>query len=302
MKIWRTAAGYLAAQGLAVAVWWCALIFVPASRTYFLLDTHSGNSLLAFWLADVGLIVVGSGLASGLLWRNKVLAPLVVAFVCGAVSYATLYCLGLAYFNDKGWLGVALMLPAMLWSSVFAFAVSPLSQGMFRTSRQGSTGWLLAKTLLQIAVVWTLILFVLPYWILLLEDKVGVQRVAWTGQKLLAIALFIGISSIGLAGAYTMSKVGRGTPLPVDAPSRLVVAGVYRYVRNPMAISGIGQGLAVSLYHGSFFLWVYALIGAFAWQLIFRPLEEEDLLQRFGADYQAYMQAVRCWRPRLRPY
>jgi protein-S-isoprenylcysteine O-methyltransferase Ste14 len=99
-----------------------------------------------------------------------------------------------------------------------------------------------------------------------------------------------------------MSRVGRGTPLPLDAATRLVVSGIYEHVRNPMAISGIGQGLAVALFLGSPLVAVYALMGATLWQFVFRPLEEADLRKNFGADYENYCRAVRYWIPNRQPF
>jgi protein-S-isoprenylcysteine O-methyltransferase Ste14 len=69
-----------------------------------------------------------------------------------------------------------------------------------------------------------------------------------------------------------------------------------------MAISGVGQGLAVGLFLGSPLVLIYALMGGLIWQLIFRPLEEADLLEHFGVDYEMYRSEVHCWIPRLRPY
>ena len=45
-------------------------------------------------------------------------------------------------------------------------------------------------------------------------------------------------------------REGLGTPAPVAAPTRLVVGGVYRYVRNPMylAVTAIIVGEALLLY------------------------------------------------------
>jgi len=69
-----------------------------------------------------------------------------------------------------------------------------------------------------------------------------------------------------------------------------------------MAISGIGQGLAVALFLGSPLMAIYALMGATLWQFIFRPLEEEDLRKHFGADYENYCENVRCWIPNRHPF
>jgi protein-S-isoprenylcysteine O-methyltransferase Ste14 len=147
-----------------------------------------------------------------------------------------------------------------------------------------------------------LILFVFPTLIVQVETKLGIPQFTFPFQKTLAVILFLAISSLGVSGAYTMAKIGRGPPLPLDTASRLVVAGIYSFVRNPMAISGIGQGLAVGLFLGSPLVLLYALMGGVIWQLIFRPLEEQDLSENFGADYEAYRKNVRCWIPRLKPY
>lgn len=302
MKIRFTAAIYFALQGIAVVAWWLVLFFVPASRKYFQLEANSEASLLAFWLADLSLLGIGSLAASGLCFFESRHASIALWFVVGAISYATFYCLAFAFFTDSGWLGVALMFPAMTWSGNFAIVLSSIGNLMFRQSKESSTVWILSKTFIQIAVVWTLILVVFPYFITILEDKLGISRPTFPFQKIIAAVIFIGISFIGLKSSYTMSKIGKGTPLPLDATNNLVVAGMYSYVRNPMAISGIGQGIAVALFLGSPLVFVYAVMGAFIWQFIFRPLEEEDLRIKFGADYENYRENVRCWIPRRRPF
>ena len=302
MKIRHTAAIYFALQGIAVVAWWILLFFVPASRKYFQLENTSETSLLAFWLADLLLLGIGSLIAGWLCFQDSRHAPAASWFVTGAVSYATLYCLAFAFFTNLGWLGVTLMLPAMLWSGCCSIALSSVGDLMFRPAKTSSTSWLLIKTFVQIAVVWSLILFIFPHLIMILEDKLGVSRFSFLFQKIIAAIIFVGISLIGLTSAYTMSRIGRGTPLPLDATTKLVIKGTYSFVRNPMAISGVGQGLAVGLFLGSPLVLIYALMGAFIWQFIFRPLEEEDLRKRFGADYESYCRQVRCWIPRVKPY
>ncbi len=66
-----------------------------------------------------------------------------------------------------------------------------------------------------------------------------------------------------------------------------------------MAIAGIGQGIAVAMLFQSLPLLVYALLGAVVWQLVVRPIEERDMVRRFGEPYEIYRKRVRCWIPTL---
>jgi protein-S-isoprenylcysteine O-methyltransferase Ste14 len=70
-------------------------------------------------------------------------------------------------------------------------------------------------------------------------------------------------------------------------------------VRNPMAVAGLGQGIAVGLLYLSLPIMFYCLLGALVWHLVIRPIEEENLLSRFGSRYAEYRRDVRCWMPRV---
>lgn len=300
-KVRRAAAVYFAIQGIGVILWWMLLVFVPESRLVFVLEGNRETSLLAFWLPDLLLIGPGSfSAALFIFFRWKYTEP-VIWLVTGAVAYATLYTLAFVLMTDRGWLGVVMMIPAMLWSGVFAAALT-VGEGMFRQARATSERYVLLKTFTQIAIVWTLILVVFPYLITLVEGKLGIPRLEFAYQRPIAVIVFILVSSIGVWSAIVMSRIGKGTPLPLDHAAELVVVGPYRYVRNPMALSGIGQGLAAALFLGSPLVALYALMGSLIWQLIFRPLEEDDLELRFGPPFLEYRSAVKCWLPRPKPY
>jgi len=95
---------------------------------------------------------------------------------------------------------------------------------------------------------------------------------------------------------------GRGTPAPVAPTERLVIGGLYRYVRNPMYLAVVavitGQGLAL----GQPVLLGYA---AAVWVTVasfVRCYEEPALARQFGEQYRAYRRAVPAWRPRTRPW
>ena len=127
----------------------------------------------------------------------------------------------------------------------------------------------------------------LPYWIFM--------------RALGAVLLVAGL--IALVGAFVRFVVeGLGTPAPVAAPDRLVVGGVYRYVRNPMYVAVLVAIVGQALLLGRLVLLLYA---AGAWLLVaafVRFYEEPTLTSRFGAEYEAYRRAVPAWWPRLRPW
>ena len=99
-----------------------------------------------------------------------------------------------------------------------------------------------------------------------------------------------------------MTIAGGGTPLPVDAPQRLVCAGPYAYVRNPMAIAGLGQGASVAVLLQSPEVAAYVVVGMLVWNFFVRPEEERYMSHIFGAEFEHYRRAVKCWVPRFRRY
>src|SRR5687768_911577 len=87
----RMAGGYYVLQGVGVVAWWAMLVAAPQYRRYFVFEPNSETSLLAFWLADLFLLGVGSVVAGLLCLTGNRLKEIAAWFVTGAVSYATLY-------------------------------------------------------------------------------------------------------------------------------------------------------------------------------------------------------------------
>ena len=106
--------------------------------------------------------------------------------------------------------------------------------------------------------------------------------------SLLVIAGFV----LFVTTIFLFATRGRGTLAPWDPPARLVVAGPYRFVRNPM-IAGvllILAGEALVLRSPAIGTWaaVFLLINA-----VYFPLVEEPQLEsRFGEDYRKYKRHV----------
>ena len=173
---------------------------------------------------------------------------------------------------------------------------------LFCPSAPSSTRVHVAWTLAQSAVLWALALGVGPWVIVRVEQALGLVPAVAPGQRAAAAALFLTASGLNLASGVAMARHGDGTPLPTMCARRLVVRGPYRWLRNPMAVFGLSQGLAVALWLGSPGTVAYVVAGGVVWHALVRPLEEADLERRFGDAYGAYRRHVRCWVPRLSPY
>ena len=301
-QVRRTAAGWFLFHALAVATWWALLWARPALLPYFQAGPGGEDALLAFALPDLAVLAVASVAAAAACRHGGAWLLPTVWMAAGASAYAGLYTFAAAVRADAGWWGVVLMAPSTLLSVVFAVAVTPAAVARFGPSRRASPVHVLARTAAQIVVFWSVLLFLVPALLVEVQGRMGLRLVEWPVGRTAAALAFAALSALGLWSAVVMALRGEGTPLPVDAPRRLVVAGPYAYVRNPMALAGLGQGMAVAAFTGSVLVGAYALLGTAIWQWVARPLEEDDLAARFGDDYAAYRAAVRCWVPRTRPY
>jgi protein-S-isoprenylcysteine O-methyltransferase Ste14 len=93
---------------------------------------------------------------------------------------------------------------------------------------------------------------------------------------------------------------GRGTPSPTAPTQRLVVGGLYRYVRNPMYVAVLTAIVGQALWFGQPVLLGYAVLVWAAVVSFVRWYEEPHLAERYGEGYRAYRDAVPGWIPRVR--
>lgn len=115
-------------------------------------------------------------------------------------------------------------------------------------------------------------------------------------EALGALMLVAGVLLYG-ACAFSFAWLGRGTPSPTDYTRSLVVAGPYRYSRNPMYV-----GVLLALI-GEFILFGTSLPASIAYLIIFLLLvnlfiiayEEPALRDKFGTEYDEYRRRVRRW-------
>jgi protein-S-isoprenylcysteine O-methyltransferase Ste14 len=116
-----------------------------------------------------------------------------------------------------------------------------------------------------------------------------------------AALILAGLAALLHAFARFVTE-GRGTPAPVAPTERLVIGGLYRYVRNPMYVAVAALIVGQALVLGRPGLLLYALAFCVATSAFARFYEEPALRRRYGAEYEEYRRAVPAWLPRRRPF
>jgi protein-S-isoprenylcysteine O-methyltransferase Ste14 len=127
------------------------------------------------------------------------------------------------------------------------------------------------------------------------------NQTAYGGISLpIAILFFATGGMIYLWCQWRFATYGRGTPAPIDAPKKLVIRGLYKYVRNPMYVGVITALLGwVILYHS----WRLLSLAVFIWicfELFIIFYEEPHLRKIFGAQHEEYCARVGRWFPKIK--
>jgi protein-S-isoprenylcysteine O-methyltransferase Ste14 len=140
----------------------------------------------------------------------------------------------------------------------------------------------------------------IPWW--LTDWQVGEPLQYWLPLRVAGVLLLAAGVAVLLEAFARFVVEGVGTPAPVAPTERLVVGGLYRYVRNPMYIAVaamiVGQALAL----GRPVLLLYAAAFAVAVAAFVDWYEEPTLRRQFGEEYERYRRAVPAWWPRREPW
>jgi len=157
--------------------------------------------------------------------------------------------------------------------------------------------WAVIGTLFAAPVFIGLVLTYVPYTLCgwrFAPPFLGQAWTRWLGVALIVLALPVLADFL-----VRFVREGHGTPAPVAPPERLVVRGVFRYVRNPSYVAGVAAVVGQGLLFASVEVLVYALALAVGFHLFVVLYEEPTLRRKFGAAYEAYCRDVGRWLPRF---
>ena len=128
-------------------------------------------------------------------------------------------------------------------------------------------------------------------------DAFAVPGMRAAGAALAAFGIAIVVDSFA---RFALS--GFGTPAPLFPTQRLVVNGLYRYVRNPMYVGVVAAILGQVLMFASPELLIYGLAIWLGFHVFVIGYEEPTLRRTFGPEYDEFSKNVRRWIPRLTPW
>jgi protein-S-isoprenylcysteine O-methyltransferase Ste14 len=129
-------------------------------------------------------------------------------------------------------------------------------------------------------------------WRILTRDGNAATPAAWE-----AIGVIVAGTALYVWCVWNFAAVGRGTPGPWDAPSRVVASGPYRWVRNPIYLAALIIVAGEAWLFLSLPLLAYVGVMAVFFHLFVIGYEEPALGRRFGASYAEYRRAVSRWIP-----
>ena len=135
----------------------------------------------------------------------------------------------------------------------------------------------------------------IPYFLLKSAGQKFPQT--WEIGQVAGLAVFL----VGLAiltwCIYDFATAGKGTLSPFDPARKLVVRGLYRFVRNPMYVGVLTILIGESLFFQSRILAGYVAVVFIGFNLFVFLHEEPYLRGQFGEEYERYCKAVGRWIP-----
>lgn len=164
----------------------------------------------------------------------------------------------------------------------------------------------IAETLIASFGTIVFLLLIIPFWLIWIPNKI-LSSPNHIYLFNLGVYRYLGLAPIGLgvviyilcSGSFIF--VGKGSPIPFTPTKKLVVKGLYRFVRNPLYIAGVLVLSGEAILFQSLGIFIYCL-AVFGFMIILVLMEETLLAEKFGARYEQYCKSVPRWIPRLPPY
>ncbi len=155
--------------------------------------------------------------------------------------------------------------------------------------------WLLTRNLAMIVLFPGTVVVYIPY--RLLDPINAPELTSLSLPQYSAMLLLVTGAAILFKCIWSFAYAGKGTLAPFDETKKLIVIGLYRYVRNPMYV-----GVMLILLAESWFFWSPALLSYTGLSFVIANVlvigyEENRLRHKFGDEFRQYCRHVGRWIP-----
>lgn len=239
--------------------------------------------------AVIGWTVFWGAFLSYAFKKYSIVTPVVVAII---IDMSLMPLLNGLFVLDKSWLyGEIFFVLTCLLPSLFIFRLTVSRRHILIRSLLQSYGW----------GGW--IVFLIPAITLQLEGHNIFDIFEWPLFRSTSFVLCLGLSMlIGFCALFEFALKGKGTPIPVDPPQKLVTSGIYGYVANPLQISTLLMFLCFAFFYQSIGMLYPTLMVVIFSEGFVRWHHSRDIKNRFGNEWLDYRGTVRNWFPNLHPY
>ena len=155
--------------------------------------------------------------------------------------------------------------------------------------------WLFIRNLAMIVLLPGTVVVYIPH--RLLEPYSGPELISLSLTQYSAILLLAIGAAILFKSIWSFAYVGKGTLAPFDETHKLIVVGLYRYVRNPMYVGVMLILLAESWFFRSSALLSYTGFCFVVANIVIIGYEENRLRHKYGDEFRQYCNHVGRWIP-----
>ena len=154
-------------------------------------------------------------------------------------------------------------------------------------------------------LLWVRVLVGIPLWVFLIDWLFSAHWFPWASVSLPVWARWSGVGFGGVVAGlmmWTMLALGsnyRGA-MGLHPNHKLVTHGPYRLVRHPMNVVFPMASIVLFLMSANWVIGTGALIVIGTVSIVRTPIEEAQLVERFGEEYRAYMRRTGRFFPRQR--
>ncbi|MEE2790184.1 MAG: isoprenylcysteine carboxylmethyltransferase family protein, partial [Acidobacteriota bacterium] len=145
--------------------------------------------------------------------------------------------------------------------------------------------------------------FAIPGMLLLLTYVIYPPLVAWSSLAVPLWARWLGVlvgSSATPLNLWVLSSLGKNVSETVLTKTnhKLITGGPYRWVRHPLYASSFTLLSGLSLVAANWLMAVLTVGAVALFSVVIIPLEENELLKKFGDRYRDYQRTTGCLLPR----